>query len=161
KGRLFWQMVQRTVREMAPWYTPSFDPRSPSKRLAEQAWGGILMREWFRPPSISDIRGALKGDREAAERALEQAQKLARQFFAGRHGREYSTTASLIPSRLTSRLNDMFAAFELGLSERRMGSAHQFLFNLLFRRNLAAVALAGFAGYLSWEIEIFTGFSPK
>src|SRR5690606_17811756 len=161
EGRLFRQMVQRTVREMAPWYTPSFDPRSPSKRLAEQARGGLLMREWFHPPALADIWGALKGDREAADRALEQTQKFARQFFAGRHDREHFTTASLIPYRLMSRLNDMFAAFGLGLSERHMGSAHQIFFNLLFRRYLAAIALFGYAGYLSWEIENFTGFSPK
>lgn len=158
-GRQFRRMLQEVVKDISPWYAPGYAGPSPSRHMAKQAGGAIIMREWIRPPSLDDLRRL--HDPEVQRRVIEQTKAFFRQFGAGRHRPEDFTTASLIPYHMMSRLNDMFSFFGLGLSQKYLGSAQQIFLNILGRRYIAGMALAGYAGYLAWEMENLTGFSPK
>lgn len=159
--------VLRELRELVaqeiPWYAAERYTPPPERLLTEGQWvtPELWVREPFRPPSLAAHLRALAGDAQAQAQLRAQWSAFFRQFVAGRETPEYVTAATFVPYFFLSRINETLAYFGLGLSPAWTGSALRLWGGLTLLRWLPAIALPFYAGYLDWEIENLTGFSPK
>lgn len=149
-------LIEQEARSLYPWYTIKSVEFSPTRELLRMSGGPVLIHRAFRPPSPIEIIRSFN-DAQRRKAAFKQTRDFLLQFTAGRDSLENFSTLTSFLYYMTNRLNEMAARYGLGLSPKNLGSAHQILSSLIFKRYMPVLLGIGIGGYALWEIENVTG----
>lgn len=150
------RLIEQEAQGLYPWFTVKSVEFSPTRELLRRAGGPVLIRRAIPPPSPLEILRAFN-DAERRKAVLKQTQAFLAQFTAGRDDLQHFTTLTSGLYYMANRLNEMAARYGLGFSPASLGSAHQILQNLIFKRYVPALLGIGVGGYALWEFENLTG----
>lgn len=153
-------LIEQEARTLYPWYTVKSVEFSPTRELLRMSGGPVLIHRAFRPPSPIEILRAFN-DAQRRQAVFKQTRDFLLQFTAGREDLEHFSTLTSLLYYTANRLNEMAARYGLGLSPASLGSAHQILSSLIFKRYVPALLGLGLGSYAAWEFENLTGIDLK